>query len=198
MGTDLEIVQGSTFRRVVRWETSPLVYKAIEDITQSAPAVLTITGHGVPERWRVAVVSVQGMTEINAPNPPKAKHYKRATVLDADTIELNDVNSTEFSPYESGGYIQYNTPVDLTGFAARMKVKNKVGGTELFELTTENGRIVLDVANARIELVIDAEDTEEITWKKGVYDLEMVSPDGTPVVTKLLTGRISVVGEVTT
>lgn len=196
MPTNLEIVQGSTFERTVRWETPPFVYKAITAITRAAPAVITAPAHGLPERWRVAVVSAGGMDEINANDPPKAKQYKRATVVDGDTISLNEVNSTEYSAYTSGGYLQYYTPVDLSGYTARMKIKDRVGGTTLVELTTENGGISLDNTAKKIVLTISADDTDEYTWTRGVYDLELVSP--TDVVTKLLTGKIKVVPEVTT
>lgn len=197
MKQDLEILQGKTFSYLVRWETAPIVYKAITGITKAAPCVLTVTGHGVPDGWRVAVISVKGMTEINATNdPPKDSEYEIATVVDANTIELNKVSSANYKAYTSGGYVMYNTPVDLTGFTARMTIKDKVGGTELMALTTGNGRIVIDEANFKITLLVSATDTAAIAWKKGVYDLELESPTG--VVTSLMDGKITVSLEVTT
>ena len=41
-----------------------------------------------------------------------------------------------------------------------------------------------------------ATDTDDFTWKTGVYDLEMVSAAG--AVTAILTGKVSVTREVTT
>lgn len=43
-----------------------------------------------------------------------------------------------------------------------------------------------------------ATDTAAYTWRKGVYDLEMVSADATPVVTLLDSGAVAVEQEVTT
>jgi len=193
---DYVIQQGKTFRRVSRWEAPPYVYKPISGITQAAPAVVTANSHGVLNGQSVAIVSVKGMAEINAPtNPPKEKEYRKATVTGPNTIELNDVNAAGFKPYTSGGYVQYRTPVDMTGYTARMTVKNKVGGTVLLTLTTENGGITLDNVAKTITLFIDAATTAAFTWKTGVYDLEMVSGAD---VTELYSGKITVTFEVTT
>lgn len=194
---NFDIVKGATFEHVLRWESAPYIYKAISGITKAAPAVVSSTSHGVPNGWRVAVVSVKGMTEINAKNdPPRTSEYKKATVLTAGTIELNDVNSSEYTTYTSGGYVQFLTPVSLTAYTARMSVKDKVGGTELFRLDTTNARIVISTANYTITLVVSATDTAALTFKKGVYDLEMVSGSG--IVTPLLSGVVNVLNEVTT
>lgn len=193
---DLVIRQGGTFSRVLRWEAPPYIYKPITAIEQSAPIRLTVPSHGLPNGWRAAVSSVRGMAEINAGSPIKAKDYEKVTVVDVDTIEFNNVNAVGFRPYVSGGILQYNTPVDLTGMAARMAVKDKVGGTVLTMLTTENNGIILDNTAKTIQIFITATDTALFTWKKGVYDLEMVGSDGT--VTLLLSGTISVDKEVTT
>lgn len=198
---DLIIVQGKTFVRIIRWESLPFVYKAITGITKAAPAVVTATGHGAPDGWRVAIVSVQGMTEINASTPPKDREFVRATYVDPNTLELNTVNSAEYSTYTSGGYVQYYTPVDLAGFTARMQIKDKVGGTVLASSDIDDAplnviALTLDNAAKTITLTIAAVDAAAFTWKKGVYDLEMVS--GTGEVTALLTGSVTVTPEVTT
>ena len=68
---DLCIPQRETFTRILRWSLLPYIYKAITGITATAPAVVTAVGHGLPDGWRVAVVSAGGMRQINAGhNPP--------------------------------------------------------------------------------------------------------------------------------
>lgn len=198
MELDLEIKQGATFTHVVRWETSPYVYKAITGITKAAPAVVTATGHGVPDGWKVAVVSAGGMSEINASRvPPRSRDYHKATVLTSDTLALNDVDSTMYSTYTSGGFLAYRTPQSLSGYTARMTIKDKVGGTQLFRLDTSNGRISVNDTQKTITLLVTAIDTAAITtWRNGVYDLELVAGDGT--VTRLMDGSVCVSPEVTT
>ena len=196
---DLTIQQGKTFSLVLRWETEPIVYKAITAIQQSAPVRITAVGHGLVDGWPVAVTNVKGMTEINAEaNKLTSRDYHQATVLDANTVEINDINAAGFKPYASGGYIQFDTPVDLTGFKARMAIKNRVGGTVLYTLTTENGGIVIDAAAKLVTLNISAVDTAAMTFTTGVYDLEMVSGATPAVVTALLSGSVTVSKEVTT
>ena len=201
---DLAIQQGKTFALVLRWETEPVIYKPITAISQTAPVRLTVPGQGAPDGWRTAVVSVKGMTEINAKNdPPRGDDYHPVTVLDADTVEINEINASDFHAYVSGGYLRYNTPVDLTGYTGRMKIKDKVGGTVLLSTEAIDSPldvidIALDTTAKTITLTIAASATDDITWNRGVYDLEMVSSDAEPVVTAILTGKVSVTREVTT
>ena len=137
------------------------------------------------------------MTEINSPDdPPRDRDYHQATVVDTNTISFNDINSLGYKTYTSGGVLRYLTPVDLTGFTARMSIKDKVGGTELLRLDTTNSRIVLNSTASTITLVISATDTAAITFTKGVYDLELQSLGG--IVTALLYGKVSIEQEVTT
>ena len=202
---DLVIQQGRTFTLVLRWETEPIVYKAISAITQAAPVRISFSvAHGCPDGWRAAVTGVKGMTEINAEaNSVKERDFHPVTVIDANTIEFNEVDASGYKAYTSGGFLQYNTPVDLTGYTGRMKIKDKVGGTVL--LSTEAGDTPLDVIDIALDttaktitLTIAASATDDITWSRGVYDLEMVNSDAEPVVTAILTGKVSVTREVTT
>ena len=198
---NIEVVQGKTFLRPVRWEVLPIVYRPITGISQTAPVRITCPTHGAPEGWRAAVVSAKGMLQINALNAPlKDKDYHSVTVIDADTVEFNDVNAAGFKAYTSGGYLQYNTPALLSGHTARMSIKDKIGGTELLRLDTSvvapQPRIVLDDIEKTITLSVSAADMAALGWTKGVYDLEVVSPAG--IVTLLMYGSFTVVKEVTT
>lgn len=91
-----------------------------------------------------------------------------------------------------------DSPIDLTGYSARMRVKDKVGGTTILNLTTSNGGIQLATpAAGRIDLLATAGQTEQIKQKKGVYDLELVSPSATPEVTRVVQGTVTISREVT-
>lgn len=193
---NLVIEQGETFETVVRWETPPLKYKPISAMTKTAPIGITATGHAIPNGWRVAVVDVVGMTELNAESaPPTDEEFRAATVIDANTIEFNEVSAALFKAYKSGGYLAYYTPQDLTGYTARMTVRDRVGGTELVALTSTDSEIILDTAAFTITLTLAAAVTAAFTWTKGVYDLELVSSTGR--VTRILSGTITLSKEVT-
>ena len=195
---NLTIRQGETFTRIIRWETLPYVYKAITGVTQAAPVAITAVGHGLKTGWRTAVVSVKGMKEINAEHvPPRDSDYNQVTVVDVDTVTLNKVNSADFGAYISGGYLQFYTPVDLTGYSARMDIKDRIGGTVLLPLTSgaPDNRIVLNAAENTITVTITAVDTAALDFTKGVYDLELVAP--TMAVTTIYSGTVTITKEVT-
>ncbi len=194
---DLEICKGATFLKVLRWESSTVVFKPITGITKVAPPVITAAGHGVPDGWRVALTNVGGMAQINAGNnPPKAAQYVKSKLLTADTVSLPLIDASGYSTYTSGGILRYNQPVDLAGYTARMHIRaSQAATTTELELTTENSRIALDNTLKTITLTLTAAITAAITWTTGVYDLELVSSGS--VVTRLLEGAISIHEEVT-
>ena len=193
---DWTIYQGRTFKRIVRWETTPTVFKPITNITQAAPAVVTCAEHGMRSGWYGAITDVLGMTEINAPaNAPRTGDYKQVTVIDINTFSINDLSSAQFSAYTSGGYIRYNTPKSLDSAVARLHVRNRVGGTLLLDLSSTGGEIVLSDLEHVIAVTISDEVTKLMTYTKGVYDLEIEDAAGETYV--LLTGSITVVPEIT-
>lgn len=131
---DIYLQQGKTQPLVLRCETAPIVYKPITAISLAFGAPrLTVTGHGIPNGWRAACARVQGMKQINAANnPPSDSDYHPTTVIDANTIEFNDVipvddNDREWPAYTAGGFLQYNTPMDLTGYGGRLHIRTKKG-----------------------------------------------------------------------
>jgi hypothetical protein len=193
---NLTIRQGETFQRLIRWESPPYIYKAITAITKAAPVAITAAGHGLATGWRVAVVSVLGMKEINARNsPPRDADFHQVTTTGTDAITINDINSADYTAYTSGGYLQFYTPVDLAGFSARLTIKDRIGGTVLETLVSPTD-IALDNALHTITITISAVDTAALVFTKGVYDLELVSGSG--VVTTLYSGNVLVTKEVTT
>lgn len=186
---DFTIRKGETFHKAIRWAVPPIIWKQITAVSQTAPVRLTVPGHGCPSGWSVEIESKCAMREIDGLKD-------QATVIDADTIELNTVNGSCFKQYKGGANLRFYTPVDMTGMVARMAIKNKVGGTELLRLSTLDGTIQIDVAECIIRLVLGADVTEALEWKSGVYDLELETSMG--VVSRLLEGKIRVEDEVTT
>lgn len=90
------------------------------------------------------------------------------------------------------------TPVDLTGFTARMHIRDSVDALAfLREFTDANGRIVLGGTAGTIQLLMTATDTAALTFTEGVYDLELVDTAGSGDVTRLTYGGVEVRPEVT-
>ncbi len=188
---NFKVYQGSTFKEVLRWASSTIVYKPITNITKDAPAVITAIGHGVPNGWFIKVTNVTGMKEINSDT-----NSLLVTSTTADTITINALNSLGFAAYTSGGIVSYYEPINLTGFTARMQIRSKLEDTVVIhELTTENAGIVIDNTEKTIKLNITPEATALFTFTNAVYSLELISSGGE--VTPFSNGSIMLIKEVT-
>lgn len=188
---NLTIVQGSTFRQVLRWESGTKVYVPITDISKSAPLIITAPTHGIPIGWRVKVTNVGGMKEINSNDT-----YHIVTETTADTITINNINSLGYSTYTTGGVVEYNQPVNIVNYTARMHIRTKLKSDEIiYSLTTENAGIEIDTTDYTITIVIQDEITTDFEFNSAVYDLELINPGGE--VTNLMGGVIVLEKEVT-
>lgn len=88
------------------------------------------------------------------------------------------------------------SPVNLTGYTARMQVRQKYSSPDtLLNFTTENGAITLGGVLGTIAVVGAATVTDDLVGKNGVYDLELVSAGG--IVTRLVQGSVYISPEVT-
>lgn len=187
-----KVYQGSTFNQVLRLESPTKTYKAITAITKDAPLVVTSTAHGVPTGWRFRVTNVVGMKEVNLATDV----YYTATDTTANTLTVNAINSIDYTTYVSGGVVEYNTPLDLTGYTARMHVRGKLEDTIiLVTLTTENGGIAIDNVLRTITITMTATATAALTFSTAVYSLEIISSGG--VVSSPVAGVLTLIKEVT-
>ena len=209
---EILIERGKLFTMVVRWETEPILRKAIAAIslTTGAPR-LTITSHGLTDGWRGEVYGVEGMKPINDVG------VQKLTVIDSNTIELNGVTPTDdngklWPAYTAGGFVKFNTPQSLVNYAPAIDIKDKVGGTVLLSSQAANSPLNIitatsDDATKTITLRIGATDTAAIpmTIKKGIAELEMHHTTDTSDVVKLKMFNdgseydfVRITGEVTT
>ena len=185
-----KMYQGSTFREIYRWESSTKRYVPITAIQKSAPVVITAPIHQIPVGWRTKITGVNGMKEINT-----GEEYVTVTAKTQDTITINSINSIAFNAYTTGGVLEYNEPVDLTNYTARMQIRPKLESTEIIaELTTENGLIRIDPVLSTITVEIPAQQTEDFTFTTAVYSLELVK--GLEVI-PFCNGTITLIKEVT-
>jgi hypothetical protein len=87
-------------------------------------------------------------------------------------------------------------PVDLTGYTARMQLRERYGApSAAITLTTENTRITLGGVLGTIVFLVAATDTSPVGAAEYVYDLELVSGGGE--VTRLIYGPCVVSAEAT-
>lgn len=168
------IYQGTTFSEDLRWESSDRTYIPITNITKSAPVVITAPGHGVPLNWRVKFTNILGMTDLNS-----ADTYYQVSAKSTTTITINDINSLGFKDYTSGGIVEYNTPIDMTGYTAVMQIRLRAEDTEVIQqLSTANGLIVINNTNKTITLNLSAQLTASYDFTTAVYGLNLTSSGG--------------------
>lgn len=179
---DFIIYQGADWSRVLTWKLAALTISGVSSGIN--PTITTTTAHGLSAGQTVVIEDVLGATGVNGTQ----------TVLATPTTTTFTVTDSAPGTYTSGGAA---TPVvDLTGYTARMQIRDSANGaTVLTELTTVNGKITLGGAAGTVTLALTAAQTAALTWVWGRYDLEMVSAGG--LVDRLLEGRVTVSGEVT-
>jgi hypothetical protein len=189
---NLKVYQGSTFTEILRWESGTKIYKPITGITKTAPVVITATAHNIPTGWRARVTNVVGMKELNC----AADVYYVVTDTATNTVTINAVNALGYTEYVSGGVLEYNEPVNLTGYTARMQIRGKLTDTTVIkELTTVNGGILIDNTLKTITVKLSATETALLDFASAVYSLELVSSSGE--VFQMLNGTLTLVKEVT-
>lgn len=67
------------------------------------------------------------------------------------------------------------TPIDLTGYSARMQIRSSYESTDyILELTTENGGISITPLDGKINLYIPESITSKISEDVGVFDIELI------------------------
>lgn len=89
-----------------------------------------------------------------------------------------------------------DVPKNLTGFTARMQIREKVEDvTPLVSLTSPAEGMSVVAAEGRINVVITDEQTTALVIKNGVYDLEVEGTDSR--VYRLLQGKVKIDPNVT-
>ena len=111
-----------------------------------------------------------------------------ATIVQGETWELNLLWSTTTDGTTA-------TPVNITGYTARMMIRQGYeSSTPLISLTDTAG-IALGGSAGTIKATLTSTQTAGLTAGKCVYDLELVSPAG--VVTNIARGTLTIIRNVT-
>ena len=167
---DLPIVPGATNRKPL-WLMQPdYDYRPITEVRATAPLTLSVPDHGLPGMWPVWI---DGTSSSQLNRSPAREPSRMAKVIDADTIEFNDINGAALKA--SGGQLIYQKPVDLTGCTGRLLIAGSDGST--LELTTDNGGLVIEGLGQML-IVITAEQSGALTFERGTYDLDLTMSNG--------------------
>jgi hypothetical protein len=91
------------------------------------------------------------------------------------------------------------TPIDLTGYSAHMQVRTQAGAPDppVLDLNTADGTILLGGTAGTVTINIPSSMMQPIQAGSYRYDLNLISGDTVPVVTKLIAGSFKVTAAVT-
>lgn len=172
---ELVIPKGKTFEFALRYASGRMVSKEIASLSSLVPVRLTVPDHGMPDGWPFSVSCVVRPYELNG-------DYV-ATVVDPDTIEINDlVGQCWRHKWSGGGVIQYPAPADIDGWTARAMFRRHLKDEEpLLTFTTEagaDGLFLVDPTESTFTLSLTAERAETLPVVSGVWDAEAVYPSG--------------------
>ena len=162
---DLRVDKGATFRAVLRIMQPSLIYKAITAIAATAPVRLTVA-HELPTDWPVWVEQAQQLQALNRAPLRTTPHM--ASVIDANTLEINTINAAGTSA--KGGQLIYQAPLELTGATAVL---------QLLEEGADAGTLPVTVnAGGWVDVDLTAAETAALGWAARDYVLDVTMPGG--------------------
>lgn len=193
MSQNFTIKQGETLAYPFFWYSGDLVTKAITAIALTFPAVVTAVGHGilVDQVVPVRLETIRGTKKLNTP-AGETVYAKRLT---ADTVQIIGANASGMAAYIGGGYLTYTPPTNLTGYTARMQLRESVDSEDVLLELTSPTELVLDATAGMITVSMTEAETAALTFDTAVYDLELVSSGG--ISKRLAAGKVTVSKEVT-
>lgn len=187
----LAIAKGETFEYAFRIATPTPVLKPITGISRTAPATLTVPGHGLTDAWPFRIEGVTAPADLNSPASDPTQAYL-ARVADPDTLTLPDINGLGFKAFTgTAAVIRYLAAEDLTGLAARLVVRKSAGGAVADTFLSGDGQLSVDVATATVAINLSAVATAALTWTQGVYDLQLFDSLNPATVIGIASGRIT-------
>lgn len=84
-----------------------------------------------------------------------------------------------------------SSPVNITGYSTRMQIRKGQKQPILVEANSENGYLtILDPLEGSVQLYLPATETDKLSAKSCVYDIELIESGGD--VHRVLKGKITV------
>ncbi len=174
---ELCILQGKTLEFALQYAEDHFTYCDIVAVPSLVPVQLSVPSHGIPDGWPVTIQCVRRPDELNG-------DYL-ATVIDDDTIEINDlVGSCWRHQWSAGGHVRYPTPQDITGWSARATLRRRVGDDSAVltfhsdPAQNPDGLIIVDPAEHSFTLKLDEAAAKQLQPMVGVWDAEVIDPAG--------------------
>jgi len=188
----LYIEQGTNFDHTFQWLNGGMFMSPIAAITLGYPTKIRVDSHALNTRTPHPVIlsGIEGIPALNSEDT----EIPLATRIDADWFSV-PIPSSGKTWILGTGELTYHIPTDLTGYTGRCVIrKNWYSATAIHTMTTENGGMVLTVADGSIQLMIPKATTATFTFKNAVYDVDLTDSSG--IETRVFKGPISLEREV--
>ncbi len=190
MSCPIQVQYGTTVRRVLYWQAANLIYVPVTAIATRAPLQLTVTDHGMPDRWPVALAGFPKSANINANHsPPEAEEMWMAKAVDDDTIEINLLNANGWNALQDGATIIYREPVSVDGYVGVVEFTSHEGSDDILLSVSSEPGLVFDDAYKTVTWSITPEQLAELPASCR-FRLLATSPDD--YVTQIDSGEINI------
>jgi len=175
---DLCFQKGKTLDFALQYASEKFAYVPITGVPSLAPVRLTVVGHGLPDGWPFDVESVKKPSDLNGEN-------YIATVIDDDTVEINDlVGSSWRHMWSAGGVVKYLIPQDITGWSARAMFRRNIhDNSPVLTFHSDggenpDGQFVVDPSEHSFTLLLPESVSKSLKPMCGVWDAEVIDPNG--------------------
>jgi hypothetical protein len=172
----IHLPRGMPWHKHLRITHPDWQYRAIAQVHATAPLTLSVPGHDLPcYSWPVWI---EGSTSSQLNTDHQRQRFRMARVIDADTLELNDVNGVSIRA--AGGQLVYQSPMDFAGCTARMIFHGPDGPlltlTDSAGLALSLGSIDINLTGGQVtdleqarrhELIVTHADGTDIRWLCG-------------------------------
>lgn len=118
----ISLVRGDSLRLQLDYYSSTLRGVKITSATAGLPAVLHAPSHGLTTGDTAAVYDVPGIMD-DVVYPPSNSNFVNVTVIDADTVSLDNVKYDADTLYKNGGMLVSRIRVNLTGCSVSCQVR---------------------------------------------------------------------------
>lgn len=117
-------------------------------------------------------------------------HYSTSNVYDILADQGATLNRALFLKTSA------KRPVDIQDYIGRMHIRDYTDSSIIVKtLTTDNGGLAIDGLAGRVDIFLKPSDTDDLSAKDYVYDLELESEEGD--VTRIVSGKLTVRAEIT-
>lgn len=186
--SSLIINPGRTLQYAFRWAESARTYKTVTAVSQTAPVVLTVPSHGLPDGWQFRLESLRGPETLNNDLDDPTSFYL-AKVLSPDSLQL-ELNGLGLKALVGQGALSYYSPADLGGLSGRFTLKTSQHSQAA--MLDSTAAVTVNNVTKSIDLQVSALDTAKLTPGQAWYALDLFDSANPALVYAIAAGPVQI------